>query len=112
MHYAIEADDAVLGPGLRGLLKRTCVIGRRRTNLKDTTLKACEVDLERRLNHLMALDPTHPVGLKLRCMIRKVRPHLFVFVRNRDLKPTNNGSKRALRPCAVYSKITKGFSQA
>jgi len=41
--------------------------------------------------------------------IKKVRRHLFVFVTNRDIPPTNNGSKRALRPCAVFRKITNGF---
>ena len=42
-------------------------------------------------------------------MIKKVHRHLFVFVTNRDLTATNNGSERALRPCAVYRKITNGF---
>ena len=109
VHYAIETGDTVLGPGLKGLLKRACAIGRRRADLKDATLKAYEADLERRLDRLLALDPAHPAGFKLGRMIRKVRPHLFVFVQNRDLEPTNNGSERALRPCAVYRKITNGF---
>ncbi len=112
VQYAIDAGDAVLGPGLKGLLKRACAIGRRRANLKDATLKTYEADLERRLDRLLALDPTHPAGIKLKRVIRKVRPHLFVFVQNRDLEPTNNGSERALRPCAVYRKITNGFRQA
>ena len=109
--YAVDAGDAVLGPGLKGLLKRACAIGRRRANLKDATLKAYEADLERRLDRLLALDPTHRAGLKLKRMIRKVRAQLFVFVQNRDLDPTNNSSERALRPCAVYRKITNGFRQ-
>ena len=111
VQYAIDAGDGVLGPGLKGLLKRACAIGRRRANLKDATLKTYEADLERRLDRLLALDPTHSAGIKLRRMIRKARPNLFVFVRNRDLEPTNNGSERALRPCAVYRKITNGFRQ-
>ena len=41
--------------------------------------------------------------------IKKFRQHLFVFMTNRDIEPTNNGSERALRPCAVYRKITDGF---
>jgi transposase len=66
----------------------------------------------------MALVPSHPAGGKLRTVIRKTRRHLFVFVQNRDLSATNNGSERALRPCAVYRKnlssgpdprITNGF---
>jgi len=46
-------------------------------------------------------------------MIKRTRRHLFVFVTNRELPPTNNGSERAseraLRPCAVFRKITNGF---
>jgi hypothetical protein len=38
-----------------------------------------------------------------------IRASLFVFVTNWDLEATNNGSERALRPCAVYRKITNGF---
>ena len=34
VQYAIEAGDAVLGPGLKHLLERACAIGRRRADLK------------------------------------------------------------------------------
>lgn len=109
VQYAIEAGDAVFAPGLKGLLKRACAIGRRRDRLTDATLKSYEADLDRRLDRLMALVPSHPAGTKLKTMIRKTRRHLFVFVQNRDLSATNNSSERALRPCAVYRKITNGF---
>ena len=101
----------MLGPSLKDLLERACAIGRRRADLKTATLKTYEADLERRLDRIMALDPTHPAGIKLKRMILKVRAQLFVFVQNRDLEATNNGSERALRPCAVYRKITNGFRQ-
>lgn len=107
--YAIDAGDTVFAPGLKGLLKRACAIGRRRDRLTDATLKSYEADLDRRLDRLMALVPTHPAGVKLQTVIRKTRHQLFVFVQNRDLSATNNGSERALRPCAVYRKITNGF---
>jgi transposase len=107
--YAIDAGDTVLAPGFKGLLKRACAIGRRRVDLTDGTLKTYEADLNRRLDRIMALVPTHPAGLKLHRIIKKVRRHLFVFVQNRELSATNNGSERALRPCAVYRKITNGF---
>jgi hypothetical protein len=42
-------------------------------------------------------------------IIKKLRRHLFVFVQNRKLSATNDGAERALRPCAVYRKITNGF---
>lgn len=109
VQYAIEAGEAVFAPGLKGLLKRACAIGRRREALGDGTLKIYEADLNRRLDRLMRLTPTHKAGNKLQTIIKKVRRHLFVFVTNRHLTATNNGSERALRPCAVYRKITNGF---
>jgi len=109
VQYAVDQGDAVFAPGLKGLLKRACAIGRRRDALADSTLKIYEADLNRRLDRLMSLIPTHKAGGKLQKIIKKVRRHLFVFVTNRDLTATNNGSERALRPCAVYRKITNGF---
>ena len=109
VQYAFDAGDAVFAPGLKGRLKRACAIGRRRDALTDATLKIYEADLNRRLDRLMGLIPAHKAGHKLQAIIKKVRRHLFVFVTNRDLTATNNGSERALRPCVIYRKITNGF---
>jgi transposase len=57
----------------------------------------------------MARVPLNEAGVKLQRMIKRTRRYLFVFVTNRDLPATNNGSERALRPCAVFRKITNGF---
>ena len=107
--WAIDQGDAALGPGLKGLLKRACAIGRRRDGLADSTLKAYDADLNRRLDRLLSLTPTHKAGRKLQKTFKAIRPHLFVFVTNRGLTATNNGSERALRPGAIYRKITNGF---
>lgn len=107
--YAAEAGDAVVAPAFKGLLKRACAIGRRRATLTDATLRTYQADLDRRLDRITSLAPSHQAGVKLQTMIRKTRRHLFGFVTNRDLSATNNGSERALRPCAVYRKITNGF---
>ena len=109
VQYAIDAGDAIFAPGMKGLLKRACAIGRRRDRLSDSTLKVYEADLERRLDRLLALTPATPAGRRMQRVIKKVRPHLFVFIAHREIEPTNNGSERALRPCAVYRKITNGF---
>jgi transposase len=109
VQYAIDEGDTVLGPGLKGLLKRACAIGRRRECLADGTLKAYDADLNRRLDRLLSLTPTHRAGRKLQKTFKEIRSHLFVFVTNRGLTATNNGSERALRPCAIYRKITNGF---
>ena len=57
----------------------------------------------------MSLVPTPRAGAKLHTIIRKSRRHLFVFLTNREVTAPNTGSERALRPCAVYRKITNGF---
>ena len=94
---------------MKGLLKRACAIGRRRDRLADSTLKVYEADLEKRLDRLLALHPIALAGKKLQRIIKRFRQNLFVFMNERDIEPTNNGSERALRPCAVYRKITNGF---
>jgi transposase len=109
VQYAIDQGDTVLGPGLKGLLKRACAIGRRRESLADSTLKSYEADLNRRLTRLLSLTPTHKAGRKLQKTFKEIRSHLFVFLTHRELTATNNGSERALRPCAIYRKITNGF---
>ena len=99
----------MFAPSMKGLLKRACAIGRRRPTLTDGTLKVYEADLERRLDRLLALTPTSPAGRKILRVIKKVRQNLFVFMANRHIEPTNNGSERSLRPCAIDRKITNGF---
>ena len=107
--YAIDCGDEVFAPPLRHLLGRACRLGRRRERLSDATLKSYERRLDARLDQLMALEPSHQAGVKLKSMIRRTRASLFVFMTRRELPPTNNGSERALRPCAVFRKITNGF---
>ena len=109
VQYAADAGDCMFAPSMKGLLKRACAIGRRRPTLTDGTLKVYEADLERRLDRLLALTPTSPAGRKILRVIKKVRQNLFVFMANRHIEPTNNGSERSLRPCAIYRKITNGF---
>ena len=105
----IDAGDDVFAPDLRHLLGRACRIGRRRERLADATLKIYAARLDARLDQLMTRQPTPETGIKLQRMIKRTRRYLFVFVTNRDLPATNNGSERALRPCAVFRKITNGF---
>ena len=107
--YAIDAGDGIFAPGLHHLLGRACRIGRRRDKLADATLKTYVARLEARLDELMARPPTHAAGVKLQRVIKKIRRHLFVFVTNRAIPATNNGSERALRPCVIFRKITNGF---
>lgn len=107
--YAIDAGDAVFAPGLRRLLADACALGQRRTDLADATLRAYVGKLERRLDLLLRRAPTNAEAKKLQRVIKKVRQHLFVFLANRAIPPTNNGSEQALRPCVVFRKVTNCF---
>ena len=51
--------------------------------------------------------PDTKAGQKLQRIIKRFRQNLFVFVTNRDIPPTNNGSEQALRP--VFRKVTNCF---
>jgi transposase len=107
--YAADAGDAVFAPALVRLLGRACRIGRKRQRLADATLKAYAARLEADLDRLMALPPVHAAGRQLQRVIKKCRRHMFVFMTNRAIEPTNNGSERALRPAVTFRKITNGF---
>jgi len=107
--YAIECGDTAFSAAFKRLLLRAIAIGRRRDELKDTTLKQYLADLDRRLDRIMAAVPSGEPGRKLRKRIAANRAHLFVFITNRDVPYTNNVSERHLRPSVIFRKVTNGF---
>ena len=107
--YAIDAGDAAFAPGLRALLQEACGIGRRRHALADATLRSYGRKLDAKLDALLRITPTHAAGKKLQTAIKGCRRHMFVFLDNRAIPPTNNGSEQALRPCVIYRKVTNCF---
>lgn len=112
VQYAIDEGEDALAPDLRHLLGRACRIGAKRDRLADATLKAYAAKLEKRLDEIIARQPLAAAGIKLQRMIKKARRHLFVFVTNRAIPATNNGSERALRPAVTFRKVTNGFRTA
>lgn len=110
--YAIEAGDAVFAPRLKALLLRAVVLARRRHALKASTRREYRRRLERELDRVLALQPSHRCGQRLRQRYLAVRDSLFTFLEHPDTPPDNNGSERALRPMAVYRKVTGGFRSA
>jgi transposase len=109
IEYAIEAGDAAFAPTVKTLIKRAVRIGRRRPDLADTTLATYHSRLQTRLDEILRIEPATKAGQKLQRIIKKVRQNLFVFVINRAVPPTNNGSEHALRPCVVFRQVTNGF---
>jgi len=109
VQYAVDAGDTAFAPGLKRLLQQAAGIGQRCPRLADATLRAYANTLERKLDALLRIVPANRPGEKLQEVIKKVRQHLSVFVTNRGLPATNNGSEQALRPCVIFRKVTNCF---
>jgi transposase len=109
VQYAIDAGDAVFAPGMKHLLQRAVRVGHRRPALADATLAAYHARLQRALDDLLKVVPDNKPGLKLQRIIKRFRQSLFVFLTDREVSPTNNGSEQALRPCVIFRKVTNGF---
>jgi transposase len=107
--YAIEAGDTAFAPGLRKLLQRACGIGGRRDRLADATLRTYAYKLDAELDALQRITPTHQAGKKLQRVIKQCRRYILVFLADRAIPPTNNGSEQALRPCVIFRKVTNCF---
>jgi transposase len=108
--FAIDHGDTIFAPGFKALLKDACAVGRRRPDLADATITAHRRRLERELERLLALKPTDAEGRKLRDAVAlDCRGKLLVFLKRRDVEPTNNESERALRPSVIFRKVTNGF---
>jgi len=107
--YAIEAGDAVFAPRMKALLLRAVVLARRSRDLAASTRREYRRRLERALDAVMALAPTHRDGQRLRRRYGKHRSHLFTFLDHPELPADNNSSERELRPTATYRKVTGGF---
>jgi transposase len=107
--YAIDAGDKTFAPRFRDLLKRACAIAGRRPNLADSTLRRYACKLNADLDKLLRTKPSHAEGQKFQATIKACRQHLFVFMKNRAIEPTNNGSEQAIRPCVTFRKVTNCF---
>ena len=107
--YAIEAGDAVFAPRLKVLLLRAALLARRRFELKASTRLEYRRRLERDLDAVLALRPSHRHGQRLRKRYLAVRESLFTFLEHPDAPPDNNRSERDLRSMVTYRKVTGGF---
>jgi transposase len=107
--YGIDHGDAIFAPGFKALLQDAGAVGRRRPD-------------PRRRHHCRASPPsrkrTEAVACTQadRCRGPQAARHglchctdkLFVFLKRRDVEPTNNESERALRLSVIFRKQPQG----
>ena len=103
--------DAVFAPRLKALLLRAVVLARRRHALRASTRLEYRRRLERELDRVLALQPGHRHGRRLRRRYLAVRDSLFTFLEHPDAPPDNNGSERDLRPMVVCRKSPAGSAR-
>ncbi|QQP87460.1 IS66 family transposase (plasmid) [Skermanella sp. TT6] len=109
VQYAIDCGDTVVAPKIRDHLRWAIRVGKRRPGLKDSTLAAYAAKAERDLDALVGVPAAHPAGRELQRLVKAWRGKFFVFLADRRVPPTNNGSEQEIRPSVVFRKVTNGF---
>jgi transposase len=109
VQYAIDCGDRAFAPKVREHLRWAIRVGKRRCDLKDTTLAAYAAKADNVLTRLMRIPIAHPAGKVLLKQIKAWRGKFFVFLSNREVPATNNISEREIRPSVVFRKVTNGF---
>jgi transposase len=107
--YGIESGDESLSWRMKRLFLRAIAIAKRRDRLRETTLKSYRHRLDQDLDQILTLTPMTKAGENLKRRYLKERAHLFTFLEDPCLEPTNNGSERSLRPSVIFRKVTNGF---
>ena len=107
--FALEAGDTVFAPRMKAVLLRAFAIHQRRDTLAASTLYQYRCDLSRRVDRCVASQPTNPHGRRLQKRYAKIQDHLFLFLEDATIPPTNNASEQAIRMSTVFRKVTNGF---
>lgn len=109
LQYAIDAGDTIFAPRMKRVVLRAIAIHKRRGTLAQSTLYQYRLDMKRRLNECLALEPTQADGIRLRKRYTGLRDNLFLFLEDSTIPPTNNSSEQAVRMSKVFLKVTNCF---
>ena len=112
MQYAVDAGNTTFAPALLAFLQRAVHLGRKREQVKDSTMQRHRRELLKRLAAVLEPEPTQADGIRLRKRYLKVREQLLVFMSDREVPTTNNVSEQASRMSAVFCKVTNVFQAA
>jgi transposase len=107
--YGIDAGDEIFAPIMKRILLRAFVLHRRWSDLAAATQYQYRLRLRRELSQALALSPLQTDGVRLQNRYRDLREHLFLFLEDSTIPPTNNSSEQALRWSVIFRKVTNGF---
>jgi transposase len=107
--YGIDAGDQVFSNRMKRVLLRAFVLQRRWSDLAESTRYQYRCRLLRDLEAVLGLRPTQADGIRLQKRYRELQEHLFLFLDDLSIPPTNNASEQALRWSVIFRKVTNGF---
>jgi len=102
---AQEHGDQTFAPALEAILQRIMLFDRLKAGWSDSTLHDRHRTIERAIDRVLAITPTHPDGERLRSWVKGHREAVTLCLRRRDVPATNNLSERAERPVVVARKV-------
>jgi transposase len=97
---------------MKAVFLRALAIHKRRDTRAASTLDQDRGDLQRRVHRCLALQPPNPHGRRLQKRDAKIQDHVFLFLEDGSMPPTNNSSEHAIRMSTVFRKVTNGFRAA
>jgi len=107
--YAVDAGDSVFAPRMKRVLLRAIAIHKRRGTLAQSTLYNYRLDMKRRLQECLALDPGQADGIRLKKRYLDLKDNLFLFLEDATIPTTNNSSEQSFRMSKVFMKVTNCF---
>ena len=90
------------------LLRGAMALGERRGQMSPHGFAVARGRLEAELDRLLRYHLVDPDNERLAAHLYKQRDHLFTFLYEQDVEPTNNLAERQLRPAVIARKLSAG----
>src|SRR6059058_3466906 len=111
LQYVVDREQSAWAQDCQTLFRRAIhrAHQRDRGELRGVAYTAAVAAIERRCDALLATPVAGAEASRLWVRFREHREHLFVFLSDPTVPPTNNASEQALRNSVVHRKVTGGF---
>jgi transposase len=111
LQYVVDKEQSAWARECQELLRLAIHRARQRERgeLWGAAYTATVAAIERRCDALLAAPVAGAEASRLWVRLREHREHLFVFLYDPAVPPTNNASEQALRHSVVHRKVTGGF---
>jgi transposase len=111
LQYVVDQEASAWAKACQALLRRAIHRAHQRDQgaLRGAAYAAAVQKIEAACDALLATPVAGAEASRLWVRFREHRAHLFVFLYNPMVPPTNNASEQALRNSVVHRKVTGGF---